>query len=129
VFDFSPTKILLIVVVTAVLLGPDKIPDVARSIGSAWRTLKRLQERVETEVRGVIPDLPDAAHLTRLARSPVHLLDELAIRSDQASGASTEPPMRVEPLGPAVTLEFRKPLVNPPVSWSSPEGPFDPSLN
>jgi TatA/E family protein of Tat protein translocase len=46
-FSLSPIKILVIVAVVLVLLGPDKLPEVAHRLGTAWRSLKRLQERVE----------------------------------------------------------------------------------
>ena len=76
----SPIKILVIVAVVLLLLGPDKLPDVAHKLGSSWRALKRIQERVEAEVREAIPDLPSSGDIARLARSPVNLLNTLADR-------------------------------------------------
>lgn len=90
-FSLSPIKILVIVAVVMILLGPDKLPEVAHKLGASWRALKRLQERVESEVREVIPDLPSSGDLARLARSPVNLLNELADRADLRAGA-TDPP-------------------------------------
>src|SRR5450631_1227528 len=78
----SPVKILVIVAVVLLLLGPDKLPDVAHKLGSSWRALKRIQERVEAEVREAIPDLPSAGDIARIARSPVNLLNTLADRVD-----------------------------------------------
>jgi TatA/E family protein of Tat protein translocase len=60
VFSLSPVKIMVIVAVVLLLLGPDKLPEVAHKLGSSWRSLKRLQERVEAEVREAIPDLPSS---------------------------------------------------------------------
>jgi len=37
---------MLIVAVALLLLGPDKLPEVAHKMGSSWRALKRLQEKV-----------------------------------------------------------------------------------
>lgn len=73
---------MVIVAVVLVLLGPDKLPDVAHKLGSSWRALKRLQERVEAEVREAIPDLPSTGDIARIARSPVNLLNSLADRVD-----------------------------------------------
>ncbi len=132
-FDLSPIKLLLIAVVTAVLLGPDKIPEVAKNLGRAWRRLKQIQGRIETEVRQVIPDLPGSSDLARYARSPINLLNELADRAlpednetTVADVATTEPE---EPVDQPVGLQLRKPLVNPATSWQPPVGPFDPSMN
>lgn len=82
VFSLSPIKIMVIIAVILLLLGPDKLPEVAQKLGSWWRTLKNLQERVESEVRQAIPDLPSSGDLARLARSPVNLLNQLADRVD-----------------------------------------------
>lgn len=73
---------MVIVAVVLVLLGPDKLPDVAHKLGSSWRAIKRLQERVEAEVREAIPDLPSTGDIARIARSPVNLLNSLADRVD-----------------------------------------------
>ena len=131
-FDLSPIKLLLIAVVTTALIGPDKIPEVARTLGKAWRRIKGLQQRVETEVRELIPDLPDTANLARIARSPINLLNELADR--QMAGAEEPTPEDVadstsDTDTPTIlTSTLRKPIVNPP-TWQPPAGPFDPSHN
>jgi len=73
---------MVIVAVAMLLLGPDKLPEVAHKLGSSWRALKRIQERVEAEVRGAIPDLPSTGDIARIARSPINLLNQLADRVD-----------------------------------------------
>ena len=55
--SLSPIKLLLVAAVIMLLMGPDKLPEMAHRIGSSWRALKRLQERMESEVREAIPDL------------------------------------------------------------------------
>ncbi len=128
-FDFSPIKILLIIVVTLVLLGPDKLPEVAQRTGKAWRSLRALQGRVEAEIRDVIPTLPDSGELVRYARSPINLLNDLASKANAADDAAplTSEPAVEEPLPRPAT--FHKPIVNPVTQWQQPAGPFDPSLN
>lgn len=73
---------MVIIAVVLLLLGPDKLPEVAHKLGSWWRTLKNLQARVESEVRQAIPDLPSTGDIARIARSPVNLLNQLADRVD-----------------------------------------------
>jgi Sec-independent protein translocase protein TatA len=73
---------MLIVAVALLLLGPDKLPEVAHKMGSSWRALKRIQEKVEAEVREAIPDLPSTSEIVRIARSPVNMLNQLADRAD-----------------------------------------------
>jgi sec-independent protein translocase protein TatB len=87
VLDLSPTKLLVIFVVVVVLLGPKRLPEVARQLGAGWRKLRELRLQVDQELRQSLPDLPSSHDIVRFARSPVSLLNELADRHDE--GAST----------------------------------------
>ena len=78
VLDLSPTKILIILIVGVLLLGPKRLPQVARQLGSGWRRLRELHQQIDSEVRKSIPDLPSSHDLVRMARSPVALLNQLA---------------------------------------------------
>lgn len=53
----DPVKILIILLMAVIVLGPERLPKAARQIGSAWRELSRLRERLESEVRSAMPDL------------------------------------------------------------------------
>src|ERR1700723_2822923 len=77
-FNLDPGKLLIIAVIAVILLGPDKLPQVARQIGGAWRSFNEFRHRMETEVRGSIPDLPSSNDIARLARSPSALLNHLS---------------------------------------------------
>ena len=76
--NLDPGKLLIIAVVAVILLGPDKLPQVARQIGGAWKSFNEFRHRMETEVRGSIPDLPSSNDIARLARSPSALLNHLS---------------------------------------------------
>jgi Sec-independent protein translocase protein TatA len=76
--DLSPVKLLLVFVVAMILVGPDKLPQVARQLGSGWRKVRQFHEQVDREVRQNIPDLPSTTEIARFARSPVALLNQLA---------------------------------------------------
>ena len=137
-FSLSPIKILVIVAVVLLLLGPDKLPDVAHKLGSSWRALKRIQERVEAEVREVIPDLPSSGDIARLARSPVNLLNTLADRVDareEESQRTDEPASSAESPLAAEIIDDPEPLIVPspvtPMAVRHADGPLppDPSLN
>lgn len=114
------------------LMGPDKLPEIAHRLGSSWRALKRLQERMESEVREAIPDLPSTSEIARIVRSPVSLLNQLSDRVDakeSADAAATSPasaaPSEASGSPPLLTSP---PLPNTPrADDNSP--PFDPSLN
>jgi sec-independent protein translocase protein TatB len=125
VLGLSPVRILIVVVVALIVLGPDKLPQVAKQAGSLWHSLRSPQQRVEDEIREVAPDLPRSSDLVRYARSPVSLLNQLA---DKAKADSTD--ASADPPGPEpteFTLDDEEPEVKdperPPLAWG------DPSLN
>ena len=57
-FNLDPGKLLVIAVVAIILLGPDRLPQVARQVGGAWRSFNEFRHRMESEVRSSMPDLP-----------------------------------------------------------------------
>jgi TatA/E family protein of Tat protein translocase len=78
VLNLDPGKLLVIAVVAILILGPDRLPQVARQIGGTWRSFNDFRQRMETEVRSNMPDLPSTSEIARLVRSPSALLDNLA---------------------------------------------------
>ena len=87
--NLDPAKLLVIAVVAIILLGPDRLPQVARQVGAAWRSFNEFRHRMETEVRSTMPDLPPTHEIARLARSPSALLNKLSSMSD-GDGNGTE---------------------------------------
>jgi TatA/E family protein of Tat protein translocase len=85
----SPAKLLVILVVAVVVLGPDKLPKVAKQIGSLWGDFRKFRERLESDVRGSFPDLPSSATISHAVRSPLSFLDNLADTHSTAGTSST----------------------------------------
>ncbi len=90
--NLDPGKLLVIAVVAIILLGPDRLPQVARQVGGAWRTFNEFRHRMESEVRSSMPDLPPTAEIARLARSPSALLDHLSNMSSDDDHTDNEEP-------------------------------------
>jgi sec-independent protein translocase protein TatB len=90
--DLSPVKLLLVFIVAVILLGPDKLPQVARQLGAGWRKLQAFREQVDHEIRRNIPDLPSSQEIARFARSPVALLNQLAEMPARGSDELVEDP-------------------------------------
>lgn len=151
----SPAKLLVVLVVAIVVLGPDKLPKVARQVGSLWGDFRRLRQRLETDVRGNFPDLPSTDRITQAVRSPITFLDSLADSHASDNGAAvvaeggTGPPDPtgddVQPSGgtnrPSGTVRADEDASIPGITISDPQGtvhrvrangrvvPDDPSLN
>ena len=125
----SPVKIMVIVAVVLLLLGPDKLPDVAHRLGSSWRALKRLQERVESEVRDAIPDLPSTGDIARIVRSPINLLNQLSDNVDAKEAAEVKKNAPEDVVGDTVVPLLTPPSRPIPARNDESALPPDPSLN
>jgi sec-independent protein translocase protein TatB len=141
-FNLDPAKLLIIAVVAVILLGPDKLPQVARQVGGAWRSFNEFRHRMETEVRGSIPDLPSTTDIARLARSPSALLNHLSTMdgkgedtaADAADGAATGTAAGATPETPpapgTMSIPRTRPMTPPaPMRPSDDVVTGDPSLN
>lgn len=87
--NLDPSKLLVIAVVMIMVLGPDKLPQFARQVGAVWRSFAEFRQRMETEVRSSIPDLPSTTELARYVRSPAALLDHLSAEAPPHEGTTT----------------------------------------
>jgi sec-independent protein translocase protein TatB len=96
VLNLDPGKLLIIGVVAILILGPDRLPQVARQIGGTWRSFNSFRQKMEAEVRSNMPDLPSTSEIARLARSPSALLDNLA--NMNSSGGSLKAPLEGQPV-------------------------------
>lgn len=85
----SPPKLLMIFVIALIVLGPDKLPSVARRVGAIWSEFSRWRAHVEGEVRATFPDLPSTTEIARAVRSPISMLDRLAEEHGATSGAAS----------------------------------------
>src|SRR5471030_1688148 len=87
--SLSPAKIMVVLVVALIVLGPDKLPQVARQLGAMWGELRRFRTRLESDVRGAFPDLPATHEVASAVRSPLAFLDRLADEHEKASATAT----------------------------------------
>ncbi|MBV8462915.1 MAG: twin-arginine translocase TatA/TatE family subunit [Acidimicrobiales bacterium] len=98
----SPAKLLVILVVALVVLGPDKLPKVARQIGSLWSDFRAFRHRLESGVRDSFPDLPSTDSIAQAVRSPVAFLDNLADHHANEGTATTNGATAAEVTGDEV---------------------------
>ena len=88
--SLSPAKLLVILVVALIVLGPDKLPQMARQLGAFWHDIRQWRGRIESEVRGTFPNLPPTHEVARVVRSPLAFLDKLADEHEAALEADGE---------------------------------------
>src|SRR5580658_319856 len=85
--SLSPAKLLVLLVIALIVLGPEKLPQVARQLGAAWGDLRRFRSRLESDVRGAFPDLPPTHEVAQAVRSPLAFLDRLADEHEKSKAA------------------------------------------
>ncbi len=118
--NFSPEKLLLVGVIALIVLGPNRLPQAARTLGRMLAEVRRVSGSFQTEVRDALTEPRDALSN---AVGDLGLTDLRSSVRDTMTGA-------VSPFTAAI---------NPPVSAaaasvstsvsSQPPVPDDPSLN
>ncbi len=73
----DPAKIIMVLVIALIVLGPDRLPRVARQLGAAWREVTKFREHVEQEVRSAMPDLDLPKLPTRPSSAVASFLSDL----------------------------------------------------
>lgn len=53
-FNLGPFELVAIFVVALLVFGPDKLPEMGRQVGKAFREFKKFQASMETNVRDVL---------------------------------------------------------------------------
>jgi TatA/E family protein of Tat protein translocase len=142
--SLNPEKLLIVLIVALVLLGPDKLPKLARQMGAGWAKLRAFQQRIESEVRETMPDLPTSQEIARIARSPVSYLSSMAASGHHQLVPDPAVPVgEVSPEGGAWPVDPRAPRDAPssnghgaseptlvrPVGIPGHQVPVDPGMN
>lgn len=108
--NFGGGELLVILILALVVLGPERIPEMAKSAGKMIAKLKTMSSGLQGQVQGVMDDpaMQPLRELGDLAARPRQKLAEYALeaeaderaRSERASiDAATEPGAAAEPTG------------------------------
>jgi len=134
-FNLDPAKLLVIMVIALIVVGPERLPRVARQLGGLLREFNRARDRVIAELKEQVPDLPPLPDLSNRPSIRSFLFDPDA----PESGKFTPIDLRADE-STATELTSAGTDGSPRV-WSGPtnapheapaapgSGPFDPSMN
>jgi sec-independent protein translocase protein TatB len=91
-FNITGGEMLIILVVALVILGPDRIPEVAKSAGRMISKVKSFTEGMQTSVSGVMddPSMKPLKDLSELAARPRQKLAEYALEAEAEERARKE---------------------------------------
>ncbi len=113
----DPTKLVVVLVIALMVLGPEELPRFARKIGALRAQLSTLSHRLDEEARARIPDIPDVRSLGGVIRSPASALERLASLSEHES--LTIAPVIAEPLRETVDTNLSDPFATWPTTQSA----------
>lgn len=95
-FGMGMTEILVILVVAMLFLGPEKLPEAAKSISKGIRDLRKQTREFtdtienDTEIGGAIRDIKSALRGDEIRRPPVRKVPPAAATPAVAAAATTE---------------------------------------
>jgi sec-independent protein translocase protein TatB len=91
VLNLDPAKVLVILVIALVVLGPERLPAVARQMAAVLKELNRVRDQVRDEVKSAMPDV-DLPKIPRIpsARSAIAGLFEESSPTRPGEGAETK---------------------------------------
>jgi sec-independent protein translocase protein TatB len=105
-FNLGAGEIAVIMIVALLLLGPDKLPELARGIGKFVREFRRQTD----DVRGLV-------------EREFYKMDQEVFAEEQAQAKRIEPPAPAEPVPPATaSAEGELPPPTYPSVFPPPEG-------
>ena len=124
--DLSPEKILVLGVVALVVLGPNRLPQAARTLGRLIGQLRAMSASLQSEVRDALHEPNEVFgaaiaefHPTQIRRSVRQAVTSTLVPPDQSASA-------VQTAVPGVTGENIPGVVS---SWTGARNPDDPALN
>ncbi|HET6963824.1 MAG TPA: twin-arginine translocase TatA/TatE family subunit [Acidimicrobiales bacterium] len=138
--DLSPDKLLMLAVVALVVLGPNRLPGAARTLGRFVAQMRSMSSSLQSEVREALHDPEDAftsaiaefrpSQVRRNVRQVV--TDTLSpFNPASAPGPSTSPSTTNLPPSSrsAPSPADGAPAAGPPAGWDGRPVPDDPGFN
>jgi TatA/E family protein of Tat protein translocase len=56
--QIGPLEIGIVVLIALMVFGPNRLPEIARQAGGAWRELRRVQQNLRDDLHDMIHDEP-----------------------------------------------------------------------
>ncbi len=69
-FNIGPGELIVILIVALVLLGPDKLPEMARTVGKGMRELRKATEDIKDQVETEMYALDEKKPRSPILRAP-----------------------------------------------------------
>lgn len=107
VFNIGSQELLVILVIALIVVGPQRLPELSRSIGKGLRELRKVQDDMKDMVKFDLEPDRDTPARSRRPASPtapgVHRTPKPAPAAPSASVSPAEPVVPAEPTGPELS--------------------------
>ncbi|MDQ6784671.1 MAG: twin-arginine translocase TatA/TatE family subunit [Actinomycetota bacterium] len=123
--NFSPEKLILVGIIALVVLGPNRLPQAARTLGRVLAQVRNVSGSFQSEVRDALTEPRDALSN---AVGDLGLSDLRSSVRGTMTGAVSPFTAAINPAVPAPSAATSAAPASPAVS-SGPPVPDDPSLN
>ena len=143
--NVGPLELLVVLAVALIVVGPERLPDLARSVGRALRQFRDVQDEVrdmvsssvDDDTREIVSEFRKAAGGVKRAtdvkgavRRVERSITEDATSTPRSEGAETTPPARdAEPGGPPAERLVEDAAEGSPTPPTAPDEDPSPSPN
>lgn len=90
-FGLGITEIVLILVLILLLVGPDKLPDAARTVGKAMREIRKAGREIED-----VPEVREIRDALRDVQRPIAAVRKPIVDAMREPFAQDKPPPKLE---------------------------------
>ena len=118
--NLDPAKVFVILVIALIVLGPERLPRVARQLGTLWHELTQHRTRLVEQLKEQLPDLPEPGSVRSF------LFDSVARQGLDAQGPRLGPDRYLPPTGTPQPVPLDQIRL---VSIGEPSELDDPSMN
>lgn len=93
-FDLSPSKLLVLAIVAIIVVGPDRLPGLARDAARLYRTLREMATGVQTQLRDELG--PEFADLDLRSLDPRAAVTRALLGEDADTLTNLNPRMAIQ---------------------------------
>ena len=130
-FGIGGPELFVIIIIALLFVGPDKLPQVAKTVGTGLRDLRRMANLTQTELQNAMTDLAREVERIPEAKAKAELDAKLATLGPLAPNDAIDKPAPAAPnaVAPPVdgeTIAVVAKRVPPPVEEQRKPGPPEP---
>ena len=109
VFGLSGEKLLILGVLAAMILGPDRLPEYARKLAQFAKSLRKMADGAQSQLKGELGDGfedVDGRKLDPRQYDPRKIIREALLEDETALGAELNTPKKAKRIAPGETAPF-----------------------